>query len=126
MDGPAVDCDGPDEFVMEKGGSQVGVSTPELETQEKTQDDQQTKEPPLYRVLLHNDDYTTMAFVIEILMGVFKRNLADATRIMMNVHRKGIGVCGTYPYEIAETKVDTVEMLAKANGFPLKCSMEKA
>jgi ATP-dependent Clp protease adaptor protein ClpS len=104
----------------------VGVSTPDLETQEKIQDDQQTQEPPLYRVLLHNDDYTTMAFVIEILMGVFKRNLADATRIMMNVHRKGIGVCGMYPYEIAETKVDTVEMLAKANGFPLKCSMEKA
>lgn len=103
----------------------MGVNTPELETQERTQDDQQTQEPPFYRVLLHNDDYTTMAFVIEIIMGVFKRNLADATRIMMNVHRKGIGVCGTYPYEIAETKVDTVEMLARASGFPLKCSMEK-
>jgi len=103
----------------------VGVSTPDLEAQEQIQDDQQTQEPPLYRVLLHNDNYTTMAFVIEILMGVFKRNLTDATRIMMNVHRKGIGVCGAYPYEIAETKVDTVEMLARASGFPLKCSMEK-
>ena len=103
----------------------MGVSTPDLEAQEQIQDDQQTQEPPLYRVLLHNDNYTTMAFVIEILMGVFKRNLTDATRIMMNVHRKGIGVCGAYPYEIAETKVDTVEMLARASGFPLKCSMEK-
>lgn len=103
----------------------MGVDSPELETRERTQDDQQTQEPPLYRVLLHNDDYTTMAFVIEILMGVFKRTLADATRIMLNVHHKGIGVCGTYPYGIAETKVDTVEMLAKASGFPLKCSMEK-
>ena len=98
---------------------------PELEEEVTTDTQDETDEPPMYRVLLLNDDYTTMAFVIEILMGVFKRNLADATRIMMNVHRKGIGVCGTYPYEIAETKVDTVEMLAKANGFPLKCSMEK-
>ena len=103
----------------------MAVNSPELETQEKTKDARRTKEPPLYRVLLHNDDYTTMAFVIEILMGVFKRNLADATRIMLNVHNKGIGVCGTYPYEIAETKVETVDTLAKASGYPLKCSMEK-
>ncbi len=89
------------------------------------QDDQRTQEPSLYRVLLHNDDYTTMAFVIEILMGVFKRNLVDATHIMLNVHHTGLGVCGTYPCEIAETKVETVEMLARASGYPLKCSMEK-
>jgi len=103
----------------------VAFDAPELETQERTRGEQRTQEPPQYRVLLHNDDYTTMAFVIEILMGVFRRTLADATRIMLNVHRKGIGVCGTYPYEIAETKVDTVEMLARSSGYPLKCSMEK-
>ena len=98
----------------------------DIQTEEKTRADHRTQEPPMYRVLLHNDDYTTMAFVVEILMAVFKRSLEDATRIMLNVHHKGIGVCGTYPYEIAETKVDTVEMLARAGGFPLKCSMERA
>lgn len=82
-------------------------------------------EPPLYKVLLHNDNYTTMEFVVQILMGVFKKTVEDATRIMLNVHKLGIGICGVYTYELAETKVDTVHMLAQENGFPLKCSMEK-
>jgi ATP-dependent Clp protease adaptor protein ClpS len=82
------------------------------------------KEPNLYKVLLHNDDYTTMEFVVEILMMVFNKSVEESTRIMLNVHQKGIGVCGIYTYELAETKVDTVERIARANGFPLKCSME--
>ena len=83
------------------------------------------EEPPLYRVLLHNDDYTTMQFVVEVLVVVFNKSMHEATRIMLNVHQKGVGVCGVYPLEIAETKVNTVESLARENGFPLKCSMER-
>ena len=79
----------------------------------------------MYKVLLHNDDYTTMEFVVEILRHVFHKSIAEATRIMLNVHRRGVGVCGTYPFEVAETKVDTVHLLAQEKGFPLKCSMEK-
>ena len=83
------------------------------------------KEPPMYRVLLHNDDYTTMEFVIEILMVVFSKSPESAAKIMLNVHQKGIGVCGVYTHELAETKVDTVHNLARENGYPLRCSMEQ-
>ena len=94
---------------------------------EEVDDDVQVdlEEPPLYRVLLHNDDYTTMQFVVEVLMVVFNKSMEEATRIMLNVHEKGVGLCGIYPFEIAETKVDTVDSLARENGFPLKCSMER-
>ena len=82
-------------------------------------------EPAQYRVLMHNDDYTTMEFVVEILMAVFHKPPHDATRIMLNVHRQGVGVCGIYTYQVAETKVDTVHSLARERGFPLRCSMEE-
>jgi len=85
----------------------------------------QTREPPMYRVLLHNDDYTTMEFVVEILMYVFNKSPETAAKIMMNVHQKGIGVCGVYTHEIAETKVNAVHNLARESGFPLRCSMEQ-
>jgi ATP-dependent Clp protease adaptor protein ClpS len=101
------------------------ISKTGLEEEVLTQDHQREDEPPLYKVLLHNDDYTTMAFVVEILMSVFNKSIETSTRIMLDVHRNGIGVCGAFPYEIAETKVETVEVLARANGYPLKCSMEK-
>ena len=83
------------------------------------------KEPSMYRVLLHNDNYTTMDFVIEILVFVFNKPIESATRIMLDVHKHGIGLCGIYTYEVAETKVETVEALATEKGFPLKCSMEE-
>ena len=86
---------------------------------------EEVAEPPLYRVLLHNDDYTTMQFVIEVLMYVFNKSADEATRIMLNVHEKGVGLCGIYPFEIAETKVNTVDNLARENGYPLKCSLER-
>ena len=85
----------------------------------------ETREPPMYRVLLHNDDYTTMEFVVEILIYVFNKSAESAAKIMMNVHQKGIGVCGSYPHEMAETKVDTVHNLARESGYPLRCSMEQ-
>ena len=87
--------------------------------------DEELDEPPLYRVLLHNDDYTTMQFVVEVLMVVFNKSMEEATHIMLSVHQRGVGICGVYPFEIAETKVNTVETLARENGFPLKCSMEQ-
>jgi ATP-dependent Clp protease adaptor protein ClpS len=82
-------------------------------------------EPPMYKVLLHNDDYTTMEFVVEILMLVFNKPPEEAVEIMLNVHQKGIGICGVYTYEVSETKVNTVHDMARGNGFPLKCTMEE-
>lgn len=85
---------------------------------------QETKKPDLFRVLLLNDDYTTMDFVIEILETVFNKSPADAYRIMMAVHIQGQGLCGVYPFEVAETKVGTVVDLARGSGFPLRATME--
>jgi ATP-dependent Clp protease adaptor protein ClpS len=98
---------------------------PQVEEITGSQTDSEVKEPPMFKVLLLNDDYTTMEFVVEVLMHVFHKALEEATRIMLNVHRRGVGVCGVYPYEIAQTKVETVETLARENGFPLKCTMER-
>lgn len=98
---------------------------PDLEEEVLTETEEAVEEPPMYRVLLHNDDYTTMEFVVEVLMYVFNKSIEDATRIMLNVHRQGIGVCGVYTYDVAETKVSTVEALARENGYPLKCTMEE-
>ena len=86
---------------------------------------QETKKPELYRVLLLNDDYTTMDFVVDILESVFHKQPAEAYRIMMAVHTQGKGLCGVYPHEIAETKVSLVHERAKAHGFPLRASLEE-
>jgi len=85
---------------------------------------QETKKPELFRVLLLNDDYTTMDFVVEILESVFNKAPAEAYRIMMAVHTQGQGLCGVYPFEVAETKVTTVVDLARGQGFPLRATME--
>ena len=98
---------------------------PEIEEEVDSESDQEVEEPHQYKVMLLNDDYTTMEFVIEVLVHVFQKTPQDATRIMLNVHHKGVGICGIYPYEIAETKINTVETLARENGFPLKCIMER-
>ena len=81
--------------------------------------------PSLYRVLLHNDDYTPMNFVVSILRDIFRKDDAEAVRVMLQVHKRGMGVAGIYPHEIAETKVGKVHQAAKVEGHPLKCTMEE-
>ena len=84
-----------------------------------------TKRPNLYRVLILNDDYTPMEFVVLVLQDVFNKTREEATRIMYHVHQKGVGECGVYPYEVAETKVTRVMDTARKNQHPLQCVMEK-
>ena len=85
---------------------------------------QEVKRPQLFKVLLLNDDYTTMDFVVEVLETIFNKQPAEAFRIMMMVHTQGKGLCGVYPHEIAETKVEAVVTTAREHGFPLKAAME--
>jgi ATP-dependent Clp protease adaptor protein ClpS len=86
----------------------------------------ETKTPSLYRVIIMNDDYTPMEFVIHVLQRFFHKDLDEATKIMLQVHHQGSGVCGVFSYEIAETKVYQVNQYARQNRHPLKCTMEKA
>jgi ATP-dependent Clp protease adaptor protein ClpS len=90
-----------------------------------TRNREELREPPLFKVLLHNDDYTTMDFVVTVLEKVFGKDTTEATRIMLNVHHQGHGVAGIYTREIGETKVAVVHRMARKNQFPLKCSLEK-
>lgn len=85
----------------------------------------QTKRPNLYRVLLLNDDYTPMEFVVHVIMRFFQKTQDDATRIMLHVHNHGVGECGIYTYEVAETKVTQVMDFARKHQHPLQCVMEK-
>ena len=85
-----------------------------------------TKRPQLFNVLLYNDDYTTMEFVVHVLESIFDKGPAEAYRVMMAVHMHGRGLCGAYTWEIAETKVATVHELARSEGFPLRAGIEEA
>ncbi|WP_127143389.1 ATP-dependent Clp protease adapter ClpS [Pelagibacterium montanilacus] len=107
---------GPEDEGDREGGGQTGLAT-------KTRT--RTKRPSLYRVLLLNDDYTPMEFVVLILEEVFNKSRDEATQIMWHVHNKGVGECGVYPYEVAETKVTRVMDAARRNQHPLQCVMEK-
>lgn len=84
-----------------------------------------TKKPAMYKVLILNDDYTPMEFVVHILERFFNKNREEATRIMLHVHRRGVGVCGVYTYEVAETKVTQVMDFARQHQHPLQCTLEK-
>ena len=92
----------------------------------KLESEKRVKEPHMFRVILHNDNYTTMDFVVEVLMKVFHMPAAQATQVMLDVHKKGIGICGTYIYDIAVTKVQQVHIMAKEKEFPLRCTYERA
>ena len=96
---------------------QVGVAT---KTRAKP------KKPSQYKVLMLNDDYTPMEFVVIVLKRFFRMDMEQATRVMLHVHQRGVGVCGIFPYEVAETKVNQVMDFAKANQHPLQCTLEKA
>jgi len=99
------------------GQSQIGVAT---KTRAKS------KKPSQFKVLMLNDDFTPMEFVVMVLKRFFQMDLEQATRVMLNVHQKGVGVCGIYTYEIAETKVNQVMDFARQNQHPLQCTLEKA
>lgn len=99
------------------GGTNIGVAT---KTRAKT------KKPTPYRVLMLNDDYTPMEFVVLVLQRFFRMDMDQATQVMLHVHQKGVGVCGTFSYEVAETKVGQVMDFAKQNQHPLQCTLEKA
>ena len=99
------------------GDDQVGIAT-------KTRT--RPKKPSMFKVLMLNDDYTPMEFVVMVLKRFFHMDLEQATRVMLHVHQKGVGVCGVFPYEIAETKVNQVMDFARQNHHPLQCTLEKA
>ncbi len=84
-----------------------------------------TKKPSMYKVLMLNDDYTPMEFVVDVLQNIFQKNREEATEIMLHVHQKGVGVCGVYTYEVAETKVTQTVDYARKNQHPLQCTLEK-
>ncbi len=96
----------------------TAVAVPKARTAKKV------AKPPSFKVLLHNDDYTTMEFVVEVLQAVFHHDLQRATRIMLHVHQRGVGVAGTYPMDIAETKAEKAMAMARAAEFPLLCTVE--
>ena len=98
-------------------------SSPEFDPGDSVEEE--FEEPRRYKVLMHNDDYTSMEFVVEILMHIFHKNDAEANLIMMNIHQNGVGLCGIYTAEIAETKVSMVHSMAHGKGYPLKCTMEE-
>ena len=101
----------------EDGGTGLGLAT-----RTRTR----TKKPTPYKVLMLNDDYTQMEFVVLCLQRFFRMNIEDATRVMLHVHQKGVGICGVFSYEVAETKVSQVTDFARQNQHPLQCTLEKA
>ena len=101
----------------DRGGNGVGLAVPKTKPK--------TEKPSLYRVLILNDDYTPMEFVVFVIENFFNKSREDATRIMLHVHQNGVGVCGVYTYEVAETKVAQVIDAARRHQHPLQCTMEK-
>ncbi|MBF0611700.1 MAG: ATP-dependent Clp protease adapter ClpS [Magnetococcales bacterium] len=96
----------------------------ERETATITRSESETKEPPLFKVLILNDDFTPMDFVVNVLMKFFQKSEEEATRIMLQVHYQGSGICGIFTRDVAETKVTQVNQFSRSNGHPLKCQLE--
>ena len=106
-----------DENGVDDGEGQVGIATKPRA---------KPKKPSQYKVLMLNDDYTPMEFVVMVLKRFFRMDLDEATQVMLHVHQRGVGVCGIFPYEVAETKVNQVMDFARQNEHPLQCTLEKA
>jgi ATP-dependent Clp protease adaptor protein ClpS len=102
----------------------MGQELPDLLAEPEAADKEELKEPPMYRVIMHNDDFTPREFVVQVLMAVFSKGQESAAQLMWHIHKNGWGVCGVYTHEVAETKVETVKTLAKEHGFPLRTTME--
>jgi ATP-dependent Clp protease adaptor protein ClpS len=115
-------CAGGDEDKPGGGGDADGQDQLGVATKTRTK----PKKPSMFKVLLLNDDYTPMEFVVMVLKRYFSMDLEQATRVMLHVHQKGVGICGIFPYEIAETKVNQVMDFARKNQHPLQCTLEKA
>jgi ATP-dependent Clp protease adaptor protein ClpS len=98
------------------------LTTPQLDN--ATGKEPRSAKPNLFKVFMHNDDYTTMDFVIEVLQSIFHKESTEATFLMLQIHRRGQALCGLYPFEIAETKVAKVHKQARAAGFPLRCTLD--
>jgi len=98
------------------------LTTPQIDS--ATSKQRRSAKPNLFKVIMHNDDYTTMDFVIEVLQAIFHKESAEATFLMLQIHRRGQALCGLFPFEIAETKVLKVHNQARAAGFPLRCTLE--
>jgi len=105
--------------------AEMNTSGPETENHMVTRIKDQIREPSMYKVLLLNDDYTSMEFVVEILINVFHKSIEDATAVMLKVHRLGAGLCGVYTQDVAETKIEQVHAMAREKDFPLRCIMER-
>lgn len=101
----------------------VETTDPRIEGETRIED--LLEQPKRYKVLLHNDDYTTMEFVVHVLKTVFAKTESEASLVMLKVHQEGVGICGIYTAEIAEAKVVLVHHMARKKGFPLKCTMEE-
>jgi ATP-dependent Clp protease adaptor protein ClpS len=107
--------------MSEIGNNGADVPTTKVVVKTRTK----TKKPSMYRVILLNDDYTPMEFVVHVLERFFNKNHEEATQIMLHVHRRGVGLCGVYTYEVAETKVSQVVEFARRHQHPLQCTLEK-
>ena len=101
------------------------MSELEIDEKLKSKTERKLKPPQSYKVLLHNDNYTTMEFVVFVLETIFNKSISEATQIMMHVHKNGIGVCGSYTFEVAEMKVESVHSLAQQHEFPLQATLEE-
>jgi len=110
----------------DEGDGGTGVNDGEGQIGVATRTRTRPKKPSQYKVLLLNDDYTPMEFVVMVLKRFFRMDLEQATRVMLHVHQRGVGVCGIFPYEVAETKVNQVMDFARENQHPLQCTLEKA
>lgn len=111
-------------MAADRGEDDGGASGPGVSVATRTRT--RTKRPSHYKVLMLNDDYTPMEFVVHVLQRFFKMDMEEATRVMLHVHQRGVGICGVFSYEVAETKVNQVMDFARQNQHPLQCTLEKA